>query len=159
MYDVKVDLTELTRAIDNYPVFEKELPRTVLFRIGREIGKELKKIVEKEVARWKPKNRPKITFRVKVTRQGLTVTVSVDGEVYVFVSFPTKPHKIRPSSANVLVFEVGGKTIFTREVSHPGTRGKNLHKKALREIEQKLADIANKAIHIEAKKMMSLLGK
>lgn len=35
----------------------------------------------------------------------------------------SKPHIIRPVRAKVLRFQVGGKTVFTKQVSHPGTKG------------------------------------
>jgi hypothetical protein len=40
-----------------------------------------------------------------------------------YVEFGTKPHEIKPKKAGgMLVFKMGGKTIYTRKVSHPGTQ-------------------------------------
>lgn len=38
------------------------------------------------------------------------------------VEFGTRPHEIRPIRASVLRFEIGGRVIYTKRVSHPGTR-------------------------------------
>lgn len=35
----------------------------------------------------------------------------------------TKPHQILPESGRVLRFNVGGRVVYARKVSHPGTRG------------------------------------
>lgn len=41
----------------------------------------------------------------------------------VYVENPTRPHTIRARNARALRFEVGGRTVFAKQVSHPGTRG------------------------------------
>ncbi|UJE15677.1 hypothetical protein SEA_LIGMA_22 [Gordonia phage Ligma] len=49
----------------------------------------------------------------------------------------TRPHIIRPRNASVLKFDVGGRTIFAREVHHPGTRARPFLRNAA---EQVIAD-------------------
>jgi HK97 gp10 family phage protein len=40
-----------------------------------------------------------------------------------YVEFGTRPHEIRPrKQGGVLVFNIGGRKVFTRKVSHPGTK-------------------------------------
>ncbi len=39
-----------------------------------------------------------------------------------FVHDGTRPHLIVPRRSSVLVFEIGGRTVFTKRVHHPGTR-------------------------------------
>jgi hypothetical protein len=39
-----------------------------------------------------------------------------------YLEFGTRPHPIFPVNGKFLAFELGGKTIFTRQVMHPGTR-------------------------------------
>lgn len=40
-----------------------------------------------------------------------------------YVEFGTRPHEIRPKKeGGVLVFNIGGRKVFTRKVSHPGTK-------------------------------------
>lgn len=40
-----------------------------------------------------------------------------------FVEFDTKPHVIRAKNARALRFQVGGRTVYARQVNHPGTKG------------------------------------
>lgn len=45
-----------------------------------------------------------------------------DAPYAIFVLNGTKPHQIRPKNAGgVLAFDIGGQTIFTTLVNHPGT--------------------------------------
>lgn len=48
-----------------------------------------------------------------------------------YVAEGTKPHLIRPSKARVLVFQVGGKTVFARQVNHPGTKANDFPRRAV----------------------------
>jgi len=36
--------------------------------------------------------------------------------------YPTGPYEIRPKNSKFLVFKVGGKTVFTKKVVHPGVK-------------------------------------
>lgn len=40
-----------------------------------------------------------------------------------YVEFGTPPHEIRPKDKKALAFQIGGKTIITKVVHHPGTQG------------------------------------
>lgn len=44
----------------------------------------------------------------------------------------SKPHVIVPKRAKVLRFEVGGQTVWTRRVSHPGTKPYNIVRDGVR---------------------------
>lgn len=48
--------------------------------------------------------------------------VTADAPYAHFVHDGTRPHLIVPRRANVLRFEVGGRTVFAKRVHHPGTR-------------------------------------
>ena len=48
------------------------------------------------------------------------------------VEFGTRPHLIRPRRGRVLRFEVNGRTVFAREVRHPGTRGAHMFRDGLK---------------------------
>lgn len=52
-------------------------------------------------------------------RPGGTVKAPAPGGE--FVEAGTSPHVILPRSASVLVFQVGGETVFARRVNHPGS--------------------------------------
>lgn len=41
-----------------------------------------------------------------------------------YVEFGTRPHVIEPVHANVLAFEIGGRTVFAKRVHHPGFPGR-----------------------------------
>lgn len=43
--------------------------------------------------------------------------------VVIFLSGGTRAHEERPHNAQVMRFQVGGRTIFTKRVQHPATRG------------------------------------
>jgi hypothetical protein len=62
------------------------------------------------------------------------VTVGSDLEYAAMVNDGTRPHIIRPRSAQVLRFKVGGRTVFARVVHHPGTKGTHFLDRALREV-------------------------
>jgi hypothetical protein len=67
-----------------------------------------------------------------------------------FVEFGTKPHEIRPKSAKVLRFSVGGKTVYTKRVRHPGTKAQPFMKPAVDRVvgnfAEETADIGVKLI-------------
>lgn len=54
-------------------------------------------------------------------------------EYFKYVDEDTKPHKIEGSP---LVFNIGGTTVFSTYVMHPGTKGQNLTDKTIKYIEK-----------------------
>lgn len=58
--------------------------------------------------------------------------VASDVEYAVYVEFGTGPHIIRPKEGGTLAFEVGGETVFAKEVKHPGTPPNGALRKAVR---------------------------
>lgn len=57
------------------------------------------------------------------TGRGAEVVASVDTDYAEFVARGTPPHTILPKRpGGVLVFQIGGRTVFTARVSHPGAR-------------------------------------
>ncbi|MFC8583455.1 HK97 gp10 family phage protein [Streptomyces sp. NPDC057217] len=61
-------------------------------------------------------------------------TVGSDVEYAPMVNDGTRPHKIRPRTKKALRFKVGGKVVFARVVSHPGTRARPFLDRALRDV-------------------------
>lgn len=60
--------------------------------------------------------------------------VGSDLEYAGFVNDGTSPHIIRPRRAQVLRFNVGGRTVYAKVVHHPGTRARPFLDRALREV-------------------------
>lgn len=63
-----------------------------------------------------------------------SVTVGSDLEYAAFVNDGTRPHVIRPRRAQVLRFQIGGRTVFAKVVNHPGTKARPFLDRALREV-------------------------
>jgi hypothetical protein len=63
-----------------------------------------------------------------------SVTIGSDLEYAAMVNDGTRPHIIRPRRARVLRFQVGGRTVYAREVHHPGTRANPFLDRALRDV-------------------------
>lgn len=57
--------------------------------------------------------------------------VMVDHPAAIFVINGTKPHEIYPSKKKALRFKIGGVVVFSKHVSHPGTKPNNFLWKAL----------------------------
>lgn len=60
----------------------------------------------------------KNSIRFNITDEGIEIIMAQHG---IYVEFGTIPHIIRPVNAKALKFKVDGKTIFAKEVHHPGT--------------------------------------
>lgn len=61
-------------------------------------------------------------------------TVGSDVEYAPMVNDGTRPHKIRPRTKKALRFKVGGKVVFAKVASHPGTRARPFLDRALRDV-------------------------
>lgn len=58
-----------------------------------------------------------------------------------YVEMGTKAHTIYPRKAGgVLVFQIGGRTVFARRVNHPGTQGAHMFKLGLAELKARLPE-------------------
>jgi hypothetical protein len=57
--------------------------------------------------------------------------VICDHEAASFVLHGTKAHVIKPRNRKVLKFEINGRTVFAKQVNHPGTEANNFLLKAL----------------------------
>ena len=88
----------------------------------KSLGEEAKKLA----AEYSPKRSGKLAagYRVRYSDHAdggeTEITNAVSYAAFVFSG--TKPHIIRPKKARFLAFSGGGKQIFARQVSHPGTR-------------------------------------
>lgn len=66
--------------------------------------------------------RDTIVKRVVQTANGITVMVGSEHPIALIHHNGTRPHEIRPRTASVLAFEIGGQTVFATVVHHPGTK-------------------------------------
>lgn len=72
----------------------------------------------------------KLKQSITKTSKRMEVTVGPSAEHGVFIEygtgtrgeFPSSMYEIRPKNGNVLVFKVGGKTVYARSVKHPGIK-------------------------------------
>lgn len=75
--------------------------------------------------------RGSIRLNPTVTPAGFVVQVGSDKDYAAAVHEGTRPHRIEPRNASVLVFQVGNRKVFAMHVNHPGTRGKPFLRDAL----------------------------
>jgi hypothetical protein len=79
----------------------------------------------------------------KVTRESTPITairLVNTHPLFSYVEYPTRPHTIRPRNGRFLVFEIGGRRVFARSVSHPGTKGRLAIDPIFQQAEQAFAD-------------------
>jgi hypothetical protein len=68
------------------------------------------------------------------------ITLVQTHPLFVVVEYPTRPHTIRPRNGRFLVFTVGGRRVFARSVSHPGTKGRLAIDPIFQQAEQAFTD-------------------
>lgn len=112
----------------------------MLRRIGQTLTPGLKSVTPVLTGKLKNSTRFQIKgapdSQVMEIRQGAkTPGGAFYGE---FVREGTSPHIIRPKKAKALVFKIGEKVIFARQVNHPGTRPNRYQLKALRAGQSKI---------------------
>ncbi len=78
------------------------------------------------------------------------------GDFYgMFVRGGTRPHEIRPKKkGGVLVFKIGGRTIFAKKVNHPGTKANPYHVETERQTSGEIAEIISRTGVEIASKLM-----
>jgi HK97 gp10 family phage protein len=59
----------------------------------------------------------------------------------VYVEYGTRPHIIRPVNASVLAFKVGGRTVFTPIVRHPGTKARPFIRETVEEVKKQIPEL------------------
>lgn len=112
-----------------------------LFGPGGEVGRDIQRRTRK-VAQLA---RTEVGVRTGELRGSITEDYKLEGDAgvgRVRATAPhamvhhegSRPHIIRPRTAKVLRFEVGGTIVFAQQVSHPGTRPNPYLRSALRAI-------------------------
>jgi hypothetical protein len=75
----------------------------------------------------------RIKGRVERGPEGYRGVVHSTHPATIYVVRGTRPHTIRPKRAKALRFRVGGRTVFAKVVSHPGTKPDDFMSRALRQ--------------------------
>lgn len=79
--------------------------------------------VAEQARRNAPKKSGTLANSIQVQALGRdTVKVVATAPYSGDVEFGTSPHVIVPKTGRVLVFQVGGRTVYARKVRHPGTK-------------------------------------
>ena len=77
--------------------------------------------------------RSNLDIKKNVAKRRTVIEIKSDTPYSRFVHDGTKPHTIMPKDpAGVLRFHVGGKTVFSKRVEHPGTKPRPFLLKALK---------------------------
>lgn len=66
---------------------------------------------------------------VDVRTQGDVTLILVADARWIYNDQGTRPHLITPKRRTFLKFDVGGSTVFTKKVNHPGTKAQYLNKR------------------------------
>lgn len=74
-------------------------------------------------------------IRVKMAADGLSGEVVSRSKYSAYVEYNTRAHIIRAKKAKMLKFTSGGKTVFRKQVFHPGTREQPFMRPALEQEE------------------------
>lgn len=124
MARVRIDRADLRRAIRGASMRE-------LRNVGPRVVNRAKILAPVDTGRLRAaiKGQPNRTWTL---RPQFTITVDVDYASYVHDG--TRPHVIRPRTAQVLRFVVDGRVVYARVVHHPGTRARPFLDRAVREV-------------------------
>lgn len=124
MATVRIDRNDLRRAI-------RGASRRELENAGRQVLNRAKVLAPVDTGRLRASGRTE--FRRLWTLRP-EVRIIFDTDYASFVNDGTRPHVIRPRTAQALRFVVGGRVVFARVVHHPGTRPRPFLDRALREV-------------------------
>lgn len=115
-----------------------ELNRTIRGASRRELEATARQVVNRaKILAPVDTGRLRASIRIE-SRRTLTLrsvyTVGSDVEYARMVHDGTRPHVIRPKTANVLRFRVGGRWVYAKVVHHPGTKARPFLDRAVREV-------------------------
>ncbi len=118
-------VSELTAP--NFSTVSELTPEQITENIFEDLGSQIQEIARTKAPVKSGALRDSITYTVE--NATLTLDAAVDYATYQEFGtgsrgeFPGKPYKIRPKKpGGKLVFKVKGKTVFAKEVTHPGVR-------------------------------------
>lgn len=115
-----------------------ELNRTIRGASRRELEATARQVVNRaKVLAPVDTGRLRASIRIEARRTlslRSVYTVGSDVSYAAMVHDGTRPHTIRPKSASVLRFRVGGRYVYAKVVHHPGTRARPFLDRAVREV-------------------------
>lgn len=98
------------------------------------VAEQVKVRAQQRVGKDSHKLEHSIVKRVATGPEGVVVLVGSDLPYAILHHKGTRPHVIVAKAGGVLVFEVGGKKVFTRRVRHPGTKPNRFLTDAARDV-------------------------
>lgn len=117
-----------------------------LNKIGRDALERAKRRIEHETVGHIPVDTGRLreSFSVDVSGEGVRLKW---GAPYAYdVDVGVGKHKIEPATAEALVFTVDGKTVYAKEVDHPGFEGRDYVDKVVQQARQIVVEEIEAAI-------------
>ncbi len=171
-----LDVRQITQFEARLRQLNTTIPRVALVNAARETEQRIVRLLLQPTAGWS--HRPNIT--AKVTFHGgrdVELEVTVDDQIYMWVSEGTRPHIIRPKGPGYpLRFQSGykaktqvgsltpsgggkfGPEVRAFEVHHPGTRPRKFVTVAVDRVEQDIPRILRMEIERELDKLLGSFG-
>ena len=117
---------DITTLVKDLTTVSELSPEQITENIFEDIGSQIQDLARQKAPMKSGALRDSITYEVK-DGNTLILDAAVDYATYQEFGtgtrgeFPGKPYKIRPKKpGGKLVFKIKGKTVFAREVTHPG---------------------------------------
>jgi hypothetical protein len=108
--------------------FSKLLDQNTVVALNA-VMKQTHKIARDPISSGKSGIKKAIGFE-KATVSTKVAVVGTSHPKMVFVEEDTEAHVIKPQNKKFLAFQIGDRTVFTKQLNHPGTIGKHSFEKA-----------------------------
>lgn len=115
-------------------------------RVASEAMKVAQRRIEQECKKYIPVDTGRLRDSFEVDVSGDGVSLSWTAPYAYDVDRGALPHKIEPVSSEALRFTVDGKTVFAKEVSHPGFEGADFVRKVVQQARQIVVEEVEAAV-------------
>jgi len=122
---IRIDRADLRRAIRGASMSE-------LRTVGPQVVNRAKVLAPVDTGRLRASIGPPVYSRTWTLRPQVTVAADVSYAKYVHDG--TRPHIIRPRTAQALRFRVGNQIVYAKIVHHPGTRARPFLDRAIAQV-------------------------
>ena len=113
-----IEYAAVTRLSDRLQKAVDWAPGVVEFWLHRMVGPAMVTEMRNEA----PVRSGKLRDAIRQINEPMKVRVGPFGVEYnQFVVEGTRAHEIKPKNASLLMFKIGGKTVYAKSVKHPGT--------------------------------------